>query len=157
MSSEPDRDVQIVSLVATYEPKDAPQISLGPQDIEGIEDELAVEVQVGQGFSERGSGSVITVQRSQVQLSFLNDRLESRSLQPQRPAQTVSGIVDLFAAVRSRVPPMPWLRLGYNFVIPIRSPETAMQVLRKSLVKEGPQRNARCPVAWCCCLALAQS
>ena len=137
MTSDPARDLQLVSLVATYDPKTAPNISLGPQDIESIEDALGLQLQVGQALSERGPGSALGIQRHQINLSVLGDRLETRSLQPGFSQETSHLIVDLFESVTSRIAPMPWSKIGYNYVLSVQTEGAAIEVLQRSLLKTG--------------------
>ena len=142
------REFDLVSIVVTFDPAKLEGVSpLGTQEIEAIEESLGETLKVGQVIStDRGSGSAIAIQRRQVDLLILGNRIEARSLQPEFSSDVARLMVKLLDSVISRLGSIPWDQIGYNFVLTVPLEGVAVQELSRSLLKDDLETKLGHPV-----------
>jgi len=142
MTEQRPPEFQLASVVATFDPRRLERnVVLGTSDIEAIEQTLGQTIRTGRATSERGGGAVFAIQRQQIDVLVIDDRFEVRSLQPTFNDEVAHNMASLFTSVIERIDSVPWLSMGYNFIILVDSEETAIAKINDRILRDDLSRT----------------
>jgi hypothetical protein len=139
LDTESSRDLDLASIVLVFSPSglDQGSILIRGEQIEKIEDSIGESVQVGRTVSDRGEGYALVIRRRQMDVLLVADRVEVRSLAPNLSAATIELMPRFLIAVIENLGDLSWVRVGYNFIIPVRTDDIVISKIRQSLLKDS--------------------
>ena len=133
-----DREFQLVSVVGILDTAKMGQRAIIDQvGLESIEADMGQTIRFGNIASGSGGGFVLEIQRQRLDILFSGERMEVRSQEIVFSPEIAKGMARFLDLTLSKFGELPWLRVGFNFILPLRSSAKAIENINQVFLKEG--------------------
>ena len=132
-----DREFQLISVVGVLDSaKMGQRANIDQVAIESIEAEMGQTIRVGQLASNMGNGFALEIQRQRLDILVVGERMEVRSQEGSFSPEIANDMARFLDLTVAKFGTLPWLQVGFNFILPLRSSARAIGNIAQVFLKE---------------------